>query len=63
MHQKVFNEAEADANLDEVFDSLRDEVLDRIDEINELDTPATRRRLIQSSKVTVACAATSVSVR
>ena len=51
MHQKVISRAEADANLDEVFDSLRDEVPDRIDEINELDTPATRRRLMQSSKV------------
>ena len=42
MHQKVISEAEADANLDDVFDSLRNEVPDRIDEISELDTPARR---------------------
>ena len=31
MHQKVISEAEADANLDDVFYSLRNEVPDRID--------------------------------
>lgn len=51
MHQKFADEVEAEGNLDEIFASLRQKFPDQTDEIDRLDTPDERRRLMHGSKV------------
>ncbi len=52
MHQEVVSKAEADGHLDEIYASLRQKLPEQVDEIDRLDTPVQRRRLMHGSKVT-----------